>query len=349
MENKKIEENRARRMLGLAHYMEKEAPRYGIDPAEAFLTGFLSGIEHSLEYTDLEKQYTEILRWIGPQFKDILCEKSCTPAEYMRAFRFTARKIPKTLLLLWEAELSIGMNGEEIDPILRLEEIKNIYGRDSRPYWHALETSEWLALQKDRRRDHVLLVIDLQDAFRKAPYFDSVSQFIRLARPYYDLVCGTFFCNREETDPGYREALGWDGCSGEEAELRKTVHYDPDVLFSKHGYGMPERMLKWLDPEVEYDIVGCDLDACVLAVCFQLWDRGIRFHILSEYVYTGFSSGFTHENVRMIMRKNFGDRYCRNTANLFKNRGWKLCRKKRRKMVQESRDRESVSERKEKI
>lgn len=31
METKKIAENKARRMLGLAHYMEEEAPRYGID------------------------------------------------------------------------------------------------------------------------------------------------------------------------------------------------------------------------------------------------------------------------------------------------------------------------------
>ena len=163
-----------------------------------------------------------------------------------------------------------------------------------------------------------------------------------------DLVIGKSVQEAEELSEIFVRMITG-SISGEEAELRKTVHYDPDILFSKHGYGMPERMLKWLDPEVEYDIVGCDLDACVLAVCFQLWDRGIRFHILSEYVYTGFSSGFTHENVRMIMRKNFGDRYCRNTANLFKKRGWKLCRKKRRKMVRKSRDRESVSERKEKI
>ena len=323
MEVWKFEQKKLERMLGVAHYMEKEAPRYGIHPDDAFATGFLGALDRSFEDSDLNLQDYGVPE-AGPRLKDILLSRHCTPMEYMRTHHCTARKIPKELLLFWDAELSVGENGQKIEPALRLEELLRLYGPDARSYRGALETAKWLARQKDRRTDHVLLVVDLQDAFRKAPYFENIQQFIRLARVNYDLICGTLFCNREETDPGYREALGWDGCNGEEAELRKTVHYDPDILFTKHGYGMPDSMLEWLDPEVEYDVVGCDLDACVLAVCYQLWDRGIRFHILSEYIYTGYTSGFTHENVRMVMRRNFGDRYCRNTANMFKVRGWRL-------------------------
>ena len=324
MHDWKFEENQLRRMLGLAHYMEREAPKYGIEPDDAFVTGFLGGIDHSLEETGLETRHPGILQDIGPRLSDLILSRNYTPAEYMRTHRCTARKIPAVLLLLWDAELSVGSDGQETEPALRLEELKRMHGEDSRPYRRALETVEWLARQRDRRTDHILLVIDLQDAFRKAKYFDSILQFIRLSRPHYDLVCGTLFCNQEDTDPGYREALGWDGCNGEEKELKKTIHYGPDILFTKHGYGMPDEMLEWLDPKAEYDIVGCDLDACVLAACFQLWDRGIRFNILSEYIYTSYAYGFTHENARMVMRKNFGDRYCRNTAKLFRDRKWNL-------------------------
>ena len=324
MHNRKYEENQLRRMLGLARYMEREAPGYSVDPDDAFVTGFFGGIGHSPEKTESGTQDCGILRDTGAHLSDLAIAKNLTPAEYMRIHRCTAKKIPGELLLLWKAELSVGEDGREIGPVMRLRELKDIHGEESRPYQCALETAEWLARQKDRRTGRILLVIDLQDAFRKAEYSDKVAQFVRLARPNYDLVCGTVFCNPEETDPGYREALGWDGCSGTEEELKKTVCCEPDILFVKHGYGMPEEMLEWLDPKAEYDVTGCDSDACVLAVCFQLWDRGIRFHILSEYIYTGFASGFTHDNVEMIMQKNFGDRFCRNTAELFEKRGWPL-------------------------
>ena len=53
MENKKIEENRVRRMLGLAHYMEKEAPRYGIDPAASEFH-FRNGKNYGTDYRNAQ-------------------------------------------------------------------------------------------------------------------------------------------------------------------------------------------------------------------------------------------------------------------------------------------------------
>ena len=42
-----------------------------------------------------------------------------------------------------------------------------------------------------------------------------------------------------------------------------------------------------------------------MAVCFQLWDLGFNFNVLTEYVYTT-SSKYDNAAVLELMRRNFG-------------------------------------------
>lgn len=60
------------------------------------------------------------------------------------------------------------------------------------------------------------------------------------------------------------------------------------------------------DPQLSFDIIGCDADACVMATAFTLWDKKADFRILSDYIYTT-SEESTKEDVMKIMRRNFGD------------------------------------------
>ena len=65
-----------------------------------------------------------------------------------------------------------------------------------------------------------------------------------------------------------------------------------------------------LSLEEPIDIIGCDADACVMAICFQLWDLGYtNLHILTDYIYTTADDfyGITREVWINIMRRNFGD------------------------------------------
>lgn len=79
------------------------------------------------------------------------------------------------------------------------------------------------------------------------------------------------------------------------------------VLFrAVHGYGTPE-LSQYISKDDEVTVVGCDTDACVLALCFQLWDMGVNFEVLTDYVYTTSTNKAVIDGSIEIMKRNFGD------------------------------------------
>lgn len=161
---------------------------------------------------------------------------------------------------------------------------------------------------------NVLLVIDLQKQFR-----DTEGQYEKCLRYIKDhqndyYVIGTLF--RNFPDSMYVRHLGWNGCMNA-AETDLEFHYDE--LLDKHGYSANQDLrlmqsracstaIKKDDshmPELHYDIIGCDADACVLATSFDLWDRRYDFNILTDYVYTT-AKDFTKEDIVKVMKRNFG-------------------------------------------
>jgi hypothetical protein len=79
----------------------------------------------------------------------------------------------------------------------------------------------------------------------------------------------------------------------------------------KFGYGLkPTAIGLRFKPGETVDIIGCDAEACVMAVVFSFWDYTIKpepihFNILSDYIYT--TSDFPIEETIKIMRHLFGD------------------------------------------
>jgi hypothetical protein len=59
-------------------------------------------------------------------------------------------------------------------------------------------------------------------------------------------------------------------------------------------------------PVIRYQLIGCDADACLLASGFYLWDKGVEFEILSDYIYSN-AKDVDIEQTMKIMRRNFGD------------------------------------------
>ena len=63
---------------------------------------------------------------------------------------------------------------------------------------------------------------------------------------------------------------------------------------------------KNIEEDIEIHIIGCDIDACVMAICFQLWDNNItNFKVLTKYCYTT-AKDFSKEDIIKIMKRNFG-------------------------------------------
>ena len=135
----------------------------------------------------------------------------------------------------------------------------------------------------------LLLVIDLQKEFENQIY-DKCIEYINNSK--YDLVVGTYFKNME--DSNFCRVLGWKECLD---SSKDSLEYAPDQAHCKSAYAfhLDDRY-----KEYEVHVMGQDTDACVLATCFDLWDRGFTFKVLKEYTYSPL-------DVEQIYERNFGD------------------------------------------
>lgn len=167
----------------------------------------------------------------------------------------------------------------------------------------------------------ILLIIDLQKEFADidncSENYNKALQFIKENgnKGSYDKIISTIFHNGE--NPNFRYNLNWCGCEDSDtgsleylSQVDRLIH----TIISKDGYsdrsnciinaikGSHDNILK----DIKIDIIDCDLDACVMAICFQLWDAGItNFKVLTEYCYTT-AKDFTKEEIIKIMKRNFG-------------------------------------------
>lgn len=139
----------------------------------------------------------------------------------------------------------------------------------------------------------ILLVVDLQKQF-ETKESTKVVEYINNNRDKYDIVMGTFF-NGGNLNFKRNEFF---------IEAKKEDILVPcDVIIEKDTYAF--NLPLFVTDTCEVDIVGCDLDACILATCYMLWDEGIRFRILKDYIYSNMNN-CPKDAIYSIMERNFG-------------------------------------------
>lgn len=148
--------------------------------------------------------------------------------------------------------------------------------------------------------DRILLVIDLQHQFRDNDgryelILDRVRNIIK--NEEYSEVIGTNCINYKQSN-WVRLGL-WAGCINSMDKLE----YTPDKVIYKHGYGLDS--YKALDIDKEYDIVGFDTNACVLKIALDMFDRGYKFRVLSQYCYSQ-TGREKHEDGLRVLKATIG-------------------------------------------
>ena len=139
--------------------------------------------------------------------------------------------------------------------------------------------------------------------------YNKCLKFIEENEKKYDDITATIF-RQDERNTNYIEHLNWDGCKNATGKDLEFETRNKGVVM-KNNYGTFDAdFLKFyfhVEKEDNIDIIGCDSDACVLALCFSLWDNGYtNFHILTDYIYTT-SKDFDNDAVIKIMKRNFGN------------------------------------------
>ena len=144
----------------------------------------------------------------------------------------------------------------------------------------------------------ILLVIDIQPAFKREPYYSRVLDYIAHHSNDYDQVIATRFINK--ADSVFVKKLGY-----MDAMKKEPLEFNYDMLIGKItcgiGQGYCQKILKGNDVTV----IGCDTDACVLETCFQMFQNDVDFRILKEYCYSTGGQDY-HEAGLKVMERNFG-------------------------------------------
>lgn len=152
------------------------------------------------------------------------------------------------------------------------------------------------------RKGKILLVIDLQDDFKVSPYYEKINKFIKEHKKDYKKVLYVYFYN-QNSNKNFKRYLKWDNKGVSNTFL--LSHFNTAKYLYKSGYGLDYMHLNHLDKEYTYDLVGCDIDACVMAIAFNLWDSNYHFRILTDYCYSSGGDEYKKSSV-LIMKRNFG-------------------------------------------
>lgn len=148
---------------------------------------------------------------------------------------------------------------------------------------------------------NILLVVDLQKQFKdkNEEKYNKVLQFINYNSHKFDRVVASVFQN--ERGSMYEKLLKYTDCLDANAS---DIEFNADEVIEKRGYALNvEEYIRKKD-NVIY-IVGCDIDACVMATCFKLWDNKYNFAVIEDEVYTT-SDRLKDKDMIEVLKRNFG-------------------------------------------
>lgn len=156
-----------------------------------------------------------------------------------------------------------------------------------------------------------LLIIDMQAGFITSEKTMNCLHNINLyltkvqKRNVYDLVIATKFVNGK--NGLYKEMLNWELANKEEESLLlnnlENVH-----VFEKNSYGLSQEIIHFLKTNniSEVHLCGLDLDACVLAAAFNLFDNHIKPTFLINLCESSCKDGSVKLSTIKIMKRQFG-------------------------------------------
>ena len=153
-----------------------------------------------------------------------------------------------------------------------------------------------------------LMVVDMQRCFIRDTnkyLIDEVNRLIHSG--LFDKIIYTQFIG--DNNSGFVKISNWHGGqTKEEIEIVVDIIPNSIVLKQQATYGLPPKDFVTLREEgiEEVYICGTDIDACVYAICLNLYDNCFKPIIVTDACDTSSSNLTIKQNTLEIMRRNFG-------------------------------------------
>ena len=123
----KISKERVSHMHAVAEYMYDNAKYYGLekDKEQLYVIGLIHDVGSVRDKTNHEENSADILSKVrlDDKYIDIIKYHGSSPEQYCIDHNIDEGEIPAELLLLWEADLHIGPNGEYMSFDERIQEM----------------------------------------------------------------------------------------------------------------------------------------------------------------------------------------------------------------------------------
>ena len=154
-----------------------------------------------------------------------------------------------------------------------------------------------------------IIVVDLQkglkNSFNEYIFNESINDYIKNEK--FDMVVYTRYFNHEESS--HYKFLNYKKMLNEE-DIELAVETIPNCyIFPKDGYGLQPEQIKFLKEKgvEEAVLCGTDIDACILAIAFNLFDAGIKVKFKWNLCATHNSNVSAKLSSKLLLERNFGD------------------------------------------
>ena len=155
----------------------------------------------------------------------------------------------------------------------------------------------------------LLLVIDLQNDFINESSKNAIKEIGKLVNSNkYDKVLFTRFIN-SSNNPTYTK-LNYKGCFTDEG-ISICIDTKDNVVLDKGTYSAYNQELINYINDNNIDniyICGIDVECCVLATTYNLFENNYNVYVLKDYVYSMYGNN-RKENAIEILKANIGDKY----------------------------------------
>lgn len=149
----------------------------------------------------------------------------------------------------------------------------------------------------------VLLIVDVQRGFVKHGMDKIVTNIEKhLAKEHFDLIIQSKWVNHMGS--AWERELGYTDV-GNSTQEELLIQEHQEHLITRCQYTcVTEKFQQLVDKDDTIFVVGVDIDACVLATLYSLWDQGYKFHVYEDSVGTARRS--LHRPTLELITRNFG-------------------------------------------
>lgn len=152
-----------------------------------------------------------------------------------------------------------------------------------------------------------IIIIDVQNGFMKASNAYLVRNINRLLNKHtFEHAFYTQFINRPSSM--FVKILNWHDMQEEPATSIATNIASNATIWQKSSYGLSKKHLEQLTSLnlSQIYLCGTDIDACILAIAFQLFDAGIKPMFIADCCDTSSINPALKEGALAIIKRSFG-------------------------------------------